>query len=113
MARPKKAAHEQRGHRFNLRLTAGEIASMSEQAALAGLTAHEFARRRALGWRVQPANASRRCDPALISELNRIGVNLNQLTRATHLGKDISGEWEDLASELKRALEWVLTSDGS
>ncbi len=113
MARPKKQPAEQRDQRFNLRFTQAELEHVHAQAARAGLSAHEYARRRSLGHIVSPAAASRGADPALISELNRIGVNLNQLARATNMGKEFSGEWDDIALELRRVLNVVMASDGA
>ncbi|WP_165793788.1 plasmid mobilization protein [Hyphococcus luteus] len=111
MARPKKQPHEKRDRRFNLRYTAAEIEHIRIEAHKAGLDPHEFARRRTLG---APVRASRtQCaDPALINELNRIGVNLNQLARAVNRGRDESADWGELALELKRTLALVMASDG-
>ena len=111
MARPKKDRHERRNERFNLRYTVAEIEYLKQQADRAGMGPHEYARRRTLGANVV-SPSSRRADPALISELNRIGVNLNQLARATHIGKDFAEEWGDIALDLRRAIELVLASDG-
>lgn len=112
MARPKKQEHEKRDRRFNLRFTAAEIAYIRMQAEKAGLDLHEYARRRALGTAVVAAG-SRRADPALICELNRIGVNLNQLARAVNRGIEDGADWGELALELKRTLALVMASDGA
>lgn len=112
MARPKKQPHETRDQRFNLRLTLAEIDHVRAQAAAAGLDPHEYARRRALGHAVPPA-PQRGSDPALVSELNRIGVNVNQLARATHRGADFTRYWADVGRELQGALARVLDRHGS
>ena len=111
MARPKKDKHEQRSERFNLRYTAAELSFLRAEASKAALSPHEYARRRSLGERVP--SGGNRADPALISELNRIGVNLNQLTRMSHLGKDITDQWGELAFELRQALALVMAQDGA
>lgn len=112
MARPKKEQHEKRDQRFNLRYTIAEIEHVRAQAALAGLDPHEYARRRTLGHAVPPA-PQRSSNPAVISELNRIGVNVNQLARATHRGSEFTRYWADVGRELQRVLGKVLDDDGS
>lgn len=112
MARPKKDLHERRDQRFNLRYTTAEIEHVRMQARLAGLDPHEYARRRTLGHAVPPA-PQRSSDPALVSELNRIGVNVNQLALATHRGSDFTRYWADVGRELQAVLGKVLARDGS
>jgi len=112
MARPKKQPGEKRDQRFNLRFTTAEIAYLKTEAERTGLNLHEYARRRALGAKVTTRRVNR-ADPALISELNRIGVNLNQLMPMGHLRKDISDECEEALSELRRILELVMVFDGA
>lgn len=112
MARPKKQLHEKRNERFNLRYTKAEIDYVRLQAHQAGLHPHDYVRRRTLGHRIVPPRAHR-ADPALINELNRIGVNLNQLARAVNRGRDEGADWGELALELKRVLNLVMARDGS
>ncbi len=112
MARPKKRSFEKRNQRFNLRYTTAEIEHLRLQAEKVGLHPHEYARRRSLGASAS-VSRSRRADPALISELNRIGVNLNQLARVTHMGKEFSDDWGDLSLELQRILNLVIALDGA
>lgn len=112
MARPKKEQHERRDQRFNLRYTLAEIEHLRAQAAAAGLDPHEYARRRTLGHAVPPA-PQRSSDPALISELNRIGVNVNQLARASHRGSEFTRYWRDVGAELRGLLERVMARHGS
>lgn len=104
MARPKKQPHERRTERFNLRFTVAELAHVEQQARAAGLDPTEYLRRRALGYTV-PAAPARRTDPALVSELNRIGVNVNQLARAVHTGRDFVAYWREIGAELSAILE--------
>ncbi len=107
MARPIKNEGEKRDQRFNLRMTRIEIETMREEAAKAGLNPHEYARRRALGHRVV-STSFRRSDPALINELNRIGVNLNQLARASNRGRELGEEVEVVIDQLQQALTMVV-----
>ena len=112
MARPSKDPTELRTQRFNLRLTLAEIERLRANAAAAGLEPHEYARRRTLGHRIPPA-PSRGADPALLSELNRIGVNVNQLARATHRGSDFTLYWREVGAKLEAVLGKLVGCDGS
>jgi len=109
LARPAKAPSELRTERYNLRFTAGEIEYVRSQADAARLTVMEYIRRRALEYRVPSGAGERRADPALISEINRVGVQLaaagnlaNQLARSSHSGRAFRGRWQDIAGELER-----------
>lgn len=106
--RPQKTDAEKRTKRFNLRFTEAEIEHLRLKASAAGLEPHEYARRRVLGERVTTASTARPTDPALVSELNRIGVNVNQLARATHRGSDFTAFWRDVGDDLRSALAKVL-----
>ena len=72
------------------------------QAAAAGLAPHDFVRQRVLGFHVAPAKSP--ADAALISELNRVGVNLNQLARAVNTDRRYPGDWRALAEACTRLL---------
>ena len=107
MARPKKEPTEARDQRFNLRFTLAEIEHIRAQAHVAGLDPHEYLRRRALGHVVAPA-AARQADPALVSELNRVGVNVNQLARAVHRDSAFASYWREIGEELQAVLRKAL-----
>ena len=107
MARPKNHDEEKRDQRFNLRFTLAEIEHLRTQADAAGLAPHDYARNRVLGHAVAPA--PRHADAALVSEINRIGVNVNQLARATHRGSDFAQYWREIGDELRSALGKVLS----
>lgn len=112
--RPKKADGELRSVRLTLRLTLAEKAAIDAHAAAAGVDVSRYLRGLALkgalpfsagddGLRPSPG----RSDPALLSELNRIGVNVNQLARAVHRGADFVAYWRAIGAELERALAKV------
>jgi mobilization protein NikA len=86
MARPKKTPDDLRTDTLGIRLTAIERARLDEFAALHGLTATEFMRRRSLGYRLPAPIAEQRQLAALATALLRIGVNLNQLTHHVNAG---------------------------
>ena len=125
MARPKKHPDEKRDQRFNLRFTAAELAHVETQARLAGIGPHEFLRRRALGYVVPPAPTHRRVDPGIVTELNRLGLelkaignNANQLALATHTNRRFRASWEavaqrvhELGGQVTEALERLVIGD--
>lgn len=111
MARPTKEAIEKRQERFNIRFTLTELEHLRTQAARAGIPPYEFVRRRAIGYVMKAP--PRRADSDVLFELNRIGVNVNQLTRAMNAGKEFRGEWQDLTTELRRVLDKVAAAYGS
>lgn len=107
MARPKKTDHEKRDQRFNLRLTVAEIEHLRAQAETAGLAPHEYARLRVTDHVVKPAR--QHVDAALLAELNRIGVNVNQLARAVHTDRSFQEHWPIILRELRAVLEKVVS----
>lgn len=107
MARPVMAPHERRTERCNLRFTAAEMVHVQIQADASGLTTSEYLRRRALGYQVPASPLRRGSDPALVSELNRIGVNVNQLARAVHMDRSFVAYWKEIGRELTRTLEKI------
>ncbi|MEQ8750323.1 MAG: plasmid mobilization relaxosome protein MobC [Amphiplicatus sp.] len=112
MARPKKQDGEQRSETARFRVTVAEREYIRAQARAAGLPEAEYLRRRALGYAVPPARSGLP-DPALISELNRIGVNVNQLARAMHRGSDFVQSWRVVGDELSSILAKVAARYGS
>ena len=73
------AAHDRRAG------DGAEAAELRERAQAARLSMGAYLRRRALGQRVRSA-VERRLGAAELRELNRIGVNLNQMARAMNSG---------------------------
>ena len=110
MARPKKQDGEKRNEVARFRVTLAEREYIRAQAQAAGLLEAEYLRRRALGYAVPPARLGR-VDPALVSELNRIGVNVNQLARATHRGSDFVHTWQIIGKQLSDVLATVVKRD--
>ena len=110
MARPKKQDGEKRDEVARFRVTLAEREYLRAQARAAGISETEYLRRRALGYAVSPAR-SNLPDPTLISELNRIGVNVNQLARATHRGSDFVHTWQIIGRQLSDVLAKEVRGD--
>ena len=85
MARPRLGYEERRTRTVGVRVTESEAETLRERSQAARLSMGAYLRRRALGQRVRIA-AERRLGAAELRELNRIGVNLNQMARAVNSG---------------------------
>ena len=85
MARPRLGEEERRGRTIGVRVTEAEAEELQERAQAARLSMGAYLRRRGLGQRVR-MGTERRLGAAELRELNRIGVNLNQMARALNSG---------------------------
>ena len=86
MARPRLGETERRTRTIGVRVTEVEAEELRERAQAARLSVGAYLRRRGgLGQRVRIA-AELRLGAAELRELNRIGVNLNQMARALNSG---------------------------
>ena len=85
MARPRLDEQKRRARTVGVRVTEAEETELRERAQAARLSMGAYLRRRALGQRVRSA-VERRLGAAELRELNRIGVNLNQMARALNSG---------------------------
>ena len=83
--RPPLPAEARRSRRSVVCLTDAEAAEVAERAGAARLAPAVYMRRRALGRPVRQA-VVQRLGAAELRELNRIGVNLNQIARALNAG---------------------------
>lgn len=101
--RPKKAQDEQRSARLSgIRLTEAERDFIEQMAARAGLPVAEFCRRAILGQRITARRATP--DRDALAELNRIGVNLNQIARAVNRGRDLPAEFAEILAQIHAAV---------
>ena len=85
MARPSKKVHERRDRTLGTRFTPAEAAYVETQAAAAGLTLSDYLRTLALTEQVKPRKS--KLEASFLVELNRIGVNLNQIAHAANTGR--------------------------
>lgn len=108
MGRPRKEEHERRIASVRADLTEAEKVFVQDQAAKAGLSEAEYTRRRVLGNPVESAATDRRIEPALLSELNRIGVNVNQIARHLNAGRTERGSLDVVVAELRGVLGQLL-----
>lgn len=112
MARPRKDEHERRtSHLPPVRLTESELVAIGDQARLAGLSVSDFTRQRLLGGSVTPRPAL--AEARLLSELNRCGVNLNQIAHRLNRGQTLPNNLGNVLAELHRVLNLVGRAYGS
>ncbi len=103
MARPKKYPDELRSERLSgLRLTLAERLEIETKAAAVGLPVMEYQRRTALGLRIPRRQI---IDAGLVSALNRLGVNLNQITMAMHQTGQLPPELPALLARIDALLD--------
>ncbi|MDT7858192.1 plasmid mobilization relaxosome protein MobC [Rubrivirga sp. S365] len=121
VGRPKKAPGEGRTRTLYVLLTPDEHGGVKRSAAEAGLSASAYARRRLLGRPVAPLALGRSVDAAqgglvgAATELNRVGVNLNQLARRANEGGPLGAgpDWAALADEVRAAVAGVRAAAGA
>lgn len=112
--RPKKQEHELRNARLPaVRLTTAERVDLELKAARAGVDLSEWVRQQLTAApikRMTPARA----DASLISELSRIGNNLNQVARSLNRGRDADPHHIDhIMGQLHSTLEGLARRYGS
>ena len=113
MARPTKAPHEKRSASLPpVRVTQAELHSLQEQAEAVRLSPSEFIRQRVLSGRITPPRSP--AQASLIAELNRVGVNLNQIARQLNRGRSPDPHHLDhVLHELTQTLQKAARSYGS
>lgn len=86
MARPKKNNDEKRIASLpTVRVTTAERVLIEHEAATAGLSLTDFVRYSALTQSVKPRKT--KLEASYLVELNRIGVNINQIAHAHNTGR--------------------------
>jgi hypothetical protein len=84
--RPRLPPAARRRVQVNVWLTAAEEAILEERARATGLALSVYVRTAALAIRTAPLSEIPRSNLAVVSQLQRLGNNLNQLTRLANSG---------------------------
>jgi len=98
-------------HVISFRVSGTELALLSQRAARAGQSSlNSFAKAAALGERLtvrhETHSADRPIDARVIAELNRLGVNLNQIARHLNGGKYVRyADIETLIARIGRKID--------
>lgn len=107
--RPRLAPGEGRTERIpHVRLTMMERSEIEAKAAASRLTVAEYCRRRVCGYRLPPPHKSA-IPPGLLSELNRVGNNLNQIAKAANAGRSIPAMAEQTLTELRGLMNLIVS----
>ena len=107
IGRPKKAPSEQRSERLpGITLTTAERHVVELMAERAGVSVMEFCRRAVLGQRM-PQRRTKAADRAIV-ELNRVGVNLNQIAARVNMTGDLAADFEAVLAEVRAAVAHVM-----
>jgi hypothetical protein len=110
MARPKKPRHEQRYLVAKTHLTPEEDLMVTMNAAAAALSRAEYQRRSMLGQSIVPPLP--RADAKLLSELNALGNNANQLSYHMNAGRRFTDAWEDIAGRIYTTIDRIWAAYG-
>lgn len=110
IGRPKKAAHERRDAVLpHVRVTVAERLFVEEQAGAAGLSLVDYCRHAILRRKVKPRRLE--ADEQAILALNRIGVNLNQITARVHIRGQLGDDIQAVLIDIRNAIARI--TDGS
>lgn len=114
MARPKKNLAEKRGKPMSFRpASETEEQSIMEKVRQSGLSASEYLRQAALRSRVVVKESKSKVDFDLIYELNKVGVNLNQLVHASHIRGEIPAAIPNLCEKIERLIMQAVEQDNA
>ncbi len=108
MARPRKQTAAKRHHVISFRLTPEEHANLAERAARTGQNLGDFVRASAFKSRVVVSEAPPALPVEVLAELNRIGVNLNQIARVANATGNIPPGLPPLLFRLNAFLDKAL-----
>ena len=112
MARPRKQQSEKLDkHLPAVRCTGDEHAAIRAKAAQAGLSLSAFVRAAALAQEVSTASEQSVYDLGLVMELNRIGVNLNQIARVTNSTGFVPSEVAQTCKKIDAILDQILETE--
>lgn len=101
MARPKKEPMTGREQVITVRVKSEELLKIDQKAEMAGRTRSEFMRQAALRGKVVIPQKNTP-DFKLIHELNKIGVNLNQLVHNSHIYKNLPQKLPEVLQKIER-----------
>ena len=106
MARPKKTESEKRTEQVNSRYTLAERLELEKQAQVAGMSLSEYQCHRTLGHRVRAAPSL--VSSELVREINRVGVNLNQVQKALNATGALRHDTDRIMAKLEEVIDRLL-----
>lgn len=105
IGRPKAAPGEGRVAVVSVWLTTFERAGVEAKAARSGLSLSDYCRRALLGHRVAASTEPQQVNTEALVELNRVGVNLNQIARVANRGERLPCSFPETLSAVLAAVE--------
>lgn len=88
------------------RISEAEFLRLAQKAAASDMGVNEFARLLTLSREAQiEIQTCEKADPALISQLGRIGNNLNQLVHNAHIFGRVSPKVEELCEQIEQIID--------
>lgn len=106
MARPKKRESEKRTEQVNSRYTLAERLALEKQAQAAGMSLAEYQCRRTLGHIVKAAPSP--VSAELVREINRVGVNLNQVQKTLNATSALRHDTDRIMAKLEEVIDRLL-----
>lgn len=105
IGRPKAVPGEGREAVVSVRLTTFERAGVEANAARSGLSLSDYCRRAILGHRVTASTEPQQVNAEALVELNRVGVNLNQIARAANRGEPLPQFFRETLGAVRDVIE--------
>lgn len=102
--RPSKREVEARGRLIGFRVTEAEAARLQLAADTVGASLSAYCRAAILGARL-PAQRRGRDLSGVLVELNRVGVNLNQIARTVNRGQGVPADLAEVLAEVRAVVE--------
>lgn len=111
--RPRKPDADARSARVAFRVTEDELRDIKAAAALRKLSISEYARAKATQHlpSYTPPKAKPGPNALALSELNRVGVNLWQITRSINFGGSIPNDLSDAITDVRAAVAKLAEND--
>ncbi len=98
---------------ISYRVTESEYTRLAHRAATTNMRLNELAKTLALSKSdTLKVETFMKCDPMLISELNRIGNDLNQMVKRFHLTARVSPLMETLCDRIDQLIDQAIEAGG-
>lgn len=110
--RPEKSESEAKSERVAFRLTIDERLAIEAKAVAVGATVSEYARAAALTARAPRPQNEQAGNPAMLAELNRVGVNLNQIARSLNRGGAVPSDLSEVLDQVRSLVEKIARGGG-
>ena len=112
MSRPPKTEATKMSHQIIFRLKREDYDRLQTQAARVGLSVNQLARKLTRERTHKLVITTyQRMDPIFITRLERLGNNLNQITKNSHIFKRISPNLEKLCHKIEQLIDEAINDE--